>query len=147
MYLTEDRILLDAHVTNQWQGTAKPIVTNLIFSWTFEIFVSFYSFCIYSELISIHCSTSFCPKKGREERKKGRKWMIFCMLSPWNMLFIEYHSFNNIWTHNICMQWWNRLFNKVKIRSCIKKIIIKVKPLLSCHATQVWSFQSIALAK
>ena len=36
--------LLDAHVFNGRQEIAKPIVTNFVFQWLFEIAVSFCSF-------------------------------------------------------------------------------------------------------
>ena len=40
----EGRKLLDAHVFNRRQETAKPIVTNIVVTWIFEIFVSFHYF-------------------------------------------------------------------------------------------------------
>ena len=44
MYLMEVRKLLDANVFDGRLETAKPIVTNIVVSWIFEIFVSFCSF-------------------------------------------------------------------------------------------------------
>ena len=44
MYLIEGRKLRDAHVFNGRQEIAKPIVTNFVFLWIFEIVVSFQSF-------------------------------------------------------------------------------------------------------
>ena len=41
MYLMEGRKLLDTDVFNGRQEIAKPIITNIVDPWVFEIFVSF----------------------------------------------------------------------------------------------------------
>ena len=41
MYLMEGRKLLDTRVFNGRQEIAKPIITNIVVPWVFEIFVSF----------------------------------------------------------------------------------------------------------
>ena len=40
----EGRKLLDAHLFNRWQAIAKPIVTNIVVLWVFNIFVSLHYF-------------------------------------------------------------------------------------------------------
>ena len=44
MYLMESSKVLDANVVDGRQENAKPIVTNIVVPWIFEIFVSFHSF-------------------------------------------------------------------------------------------------------
>ena len=94
----EGRKLLDAHVYNGWHENTKPIVTNIIVPWIFEIFVSFHYFIhTYMELKSIHYLISFCRKKDSqydrkketEAMKEERELLIFCILYSGHMLFIE----------------------------------------------------------
>ena len=64
IYLMEGRKLLDAHVFNGWHENTKPIVTNIIVPWIFEIFVSFHYFIhTYMELKSIHYLVSLSQKR------------------------------------------------------------------------------------
>ena len=62
MYLIEGRKLLDAYVLDGRQEIAKPIFTNIVVPWIFEIFVSF-TFLYITEVKNMHCASSFCRKK------------------------------------------------------------------------------------
>ena len=74
MYLMEGREQLDAHVFNGRQKIVKPIVTNIVVPWNFEIFFSL--LYTYLELKSLYCSTNFCPKKYSQfDRKKEMEAM------------------------------------------------------------------------
>ena len=67
----EGRKFLDAYVFGGRQEIDKPIVTNIVVPWIFEIFVSFHYFIHTCELNRIHHLTNFCCKKDSQfDRKK-----------------------------------------------------------------------------
>ena len=56
----EGRKLLDAHIFNGRQEIAKPIVTNIVVPWIFEIFISILYIL---GVKNIYYLKSFCCKK------------------------------------------------------------------------------------
>ena len=59
----EGRKLLDAHIFNGRQEIAKPIVTNIVVPWIFEIFISI--LCILG-VKNIYCLKRSCCKKDSQ---------------------------------------------------------------------------------
>ena len=167
----EGRKLLYAQVFDGWQKLLKLSLQTL-FLWIFESFVSFHTHIhTWLELKNMRRSTSFCRKyysqigrkKELEAMREEREWFFECCILD------IYYSLNSIihwiaWTHSTHVQWWIRLFNKGEIlapschdilsvflylvqKSRVEKDNNKSQLLLSCHATQVWIFQYIALIK